>query len=258
MNQQAQIEFFQRLIGTSQTERAIFTCDVIDKIAEEFDISQANRDQMGLILEVGAHAFATEAQLLALDFKRIKQDLRALEKAAHTLASALDTLAPDTLELLGRSGFAQRLRDMPLPRITLSGTSHELEFLSPTTEIARSVSLSETSALAAALSQSAAFAHDRVSEYRKGRPENTALDDLLGFVFQIWESLLGRAFKLDWASNGEPITDAARFSVRIVRVVAPSTTLQQIATASRKVREKGQSFSNLEEVPQVVEHYRKQ
>jgi hypothetical protein len=84
-----------------------------------------------------------------------------------------------------------------------------------------------------------------------GRPDQQGLWDLLHMGFQVWASVLGRPFKLDWASDGEPITDAARFCVRIARAVDPSLTLQQIATVSRKVREKSKSIRDLKELPEA-------
>ncbi|WP_323034870.1 hypothetical protein [Pararhodobacter sp.] len=258
MDEQAQIEFFQRLIGNSHLERVVYTPKVIDQIGDEFAIPHASRDEIGQILEVAANAFSDEARLEALDFERVRKDLRNLEKAAKSLATVLDTLAPDAIEILIRVGFVQRLKDMPLPRITQSEASAVLGYTVPDSDGSRCIPLSEATTIVTALGHCAAYARERVAESRKGRPEIGALVDLLNFGFQVWESVLGRSFKLYWASNGDPITDAAQFSVRIARVVEPSLTLQQIATASRKVREKGMSFSNLEEVPQVAEHYRKQ
>ena len=258
IDEKVQAEFFQRLIGNSQSERSVFTPEIMDKIGEEFAILAPHRNEVGMLLEIGANAYSREAGLEALDFDRVRKDLRSLEKAAKSLTTIMDNLTPDALEILVRVGFVQELKDMPLPRITQSETSPVLDYADRATDLSRRIPLSEARTIATALSQCAEYAHEKVIESRKGRPENGALVDLLNFGYQVWASVLGRAFTLDWASDGEPITHAAMFSVRIVRFVDPAATLQQIATAARKVREKGMSFSNLEEIPQVVEHYRKQ
>lgn len=258
IDEDAKREFFEHLIGKAQSHRAVFTHEVIDRIGTEFGIPDEQRDEIGLILEVGANAFFFETQRSSRDFKRTRKELLGLESAVRTIEKALQNLSADTKDVLLQAGIARRLNGFHFPRISEQDAVPVLNYTLTGDQEARRITLAEIEAILLALGQCAFEAKPLAKASRVGRPEHEALYDFLIFAFQVWESVLQRAFKLDWASDGEPITDAARFSVRVSHIVEPSLTLQQIATASRKVREKVMSFRSLEEVPQVIEHYRKQ
>lgn len=236
----------------------VFTSEIIDLIGEEFNIPVTHRDAVGQLLEGGALQWARETRRSALGFEKVRKELGSLEKAAKAIASALDNLSADTQLVLVDSGDGRTLGGFPLPRVSLHESSLALEYAAAPDHGSRCITLTEAKSILAALGQCAIDARPMARASRQGRPEQEALFDFLTFGYQVWATVLGRAFRLDWASDGEPITDAARFSVRIARIVEPAATLQQIATAARKVREKGMSFMDLEELPEVMEHYRKQ
>ncbi len=251
-------EFFERVIGKAQTQREAFTNAVIEQIGAEFSIPTELHDQIGLFLEVGANAFYFEARRAGLDFDRARQELRSLERSARATESALQNLFADTQDVLAQAGIARGLNGFHVPRVSQHEGVQVLNYAVAGDEETRQISLSEVEAILAALGNCAVDAKPLARASRMGRPEHEALYDLFIFAHLVWDTLLHRAFKLDWATNGDPITDAARFSVRIAHIVEPSLTLKQIATSARKVREKSISFRNLEEVPKVIEHYRKQ
>ncbi len=256
---EAQAEFLKSHIESAlSSPRTVFTPEIMDQIGLDFGILAEVRDVVALVLEFGGREYASEAQRAALDFERIQKELRALDKAAKSIACALQNISSQTQSILHEAGVGRSLKGLDLPRVSGLRDAPLLYYSASPDQEALCIPLSDVQALLAALGQCAIDARPAARASRNGRPDQQGLWDLLNAGFQVWASVLGRPFKLDWASNGDPITDAAQFSVRIARVVEPSLTLQQIATASRKVREKGMSFSNLEEVPQVAEHYRKQ
>ncbi len=258
IDENPQTEFFKRFIGTSQVQRSVFTPEIVNQIGDDFDIPVEKRNEVGQLLEVGALQWARETRRAALDFEQIRKELRSLEKAAKAILTAVETLSADTQEMMIEAGIGRTLGGVPLPRLSGQETAPVLEYAATHTDEGQCISLSEARLILAALGQCASDAQPMARASRKGRPEQEGLFDLLHFGFHVWASVLGRAFKLDWAPDGHPITDAASFSVRITHVVAPSLPLQQIATAARKVREKAMSIRNLEKMPEVMEHYRKQ
>lgn len=258
IDEDAKREFFKRVIGKAQSQREAFTNAVIEQIGAEFSIPTELKDQVGLFLEVGANAFFFETRRAGLDFDRARQELRSLERSVRATEKALQNLSADTKDVLAQAGIARGLNGFHIPRVSEHEGVQVLNYTVAGDQETRRITLSEIEAILAALGQCAVDAKPLARASRMGRPEHEALYDLFIFAFLVWDTLLQRAFKLDWATNGDPITDAARFSVRIAHVVEPSLTLQQIATSARKVREKSMSFRNLEEVPEVVEHYRKQ
>jgi hypothetical protein len=258
IDEKAQAEFIKRFTEASQGPRIVFTSEIVDQLSEEFGIPIAMRDLVGQILEVGARQWSAETQFSALGFEKIRKELRSLEKAAKAIVSVLENLSADTQQIMVDAGDGRTLGGFPLPRVSMHDSAPVLEYAASSDRESRCISLAEARSIFAALGQCAVDARPMARATHKGRPEQEALFDLLHVGFHVWASLLCRAFKLDWASDGEPITDAAMFSVRIARVVDSAATLQQIATAARKVREKGMPIRDLEEKAKVVEHYRKQ
>jgi hypothetical protein len=255
---EAQAKFVANQIKAARSApRTLFTPEIMDQIGVDYCIPVEMRDEIGLALEFGAREYAFETQRAALDFEGIRKDLRALDKAAKSMLSALETISPDTQRILHEAGVGRTLKELDLPRVSALDGEALLHFAASPDQPPQCISLDDVRSILAALDQCATDARPAATASRKGRPDQQGLWDLLHTGFQVWASGLGRPFKLDWASNGDPITDAARFSVRISHVVDPSLTLRQIATASRKVREMSFKLSDLSEFPDAVEHYRK-
>ena len=259
LENEAQAAFLRSYIETAQASPCnVFTPEIMDRIGSEFCIPAEVCDAVAPVLELGARDYSFEAQRAALDFERIRKELRALDNAAKSIASALQNMSPETQRILHESGVGRGLKGFDLPRVSGLPDAPLLHYAKSPDQEPASIPLADVQVVLAALGQCAINAGPAARASKTGRPENQGLWVLLTMAFQVWASVLGRPFKLDWASNGDPITDAAQFAVRVAQVVDPSVTLREIATASRKVREKGMSFRNLEEVPQVIEHYHKQ
>jgi hypothetical protein len=237
--------------------RTVFTPDVMASIAREFSFSSDEVDAAGQILEAGAQQWAIETERAKLDFEAIRKELRSLERAAKVAGDILGRLSGVTTGILIESSAGRGLSKLVVPAITLDGSAPALTYADPLNDKNRCVSLKEIEAILVALSRCAVDAGPTAGSNKKGRPADEALFDLLHFGFHAWKSVLGREFTLDWASDAEPITLAARFCVRIARVVNPTAPAQKIVTAARKVQEKSLSFSNLEDIPKVEAHYRK-
>ncbi|WFE75752.1 hypothetical protein [Roseinatronobacter sp. S2] len=230
----------------------------MDEIGADFGIPAEMRDEIGQVLEFGASEYACETERAAHDFERIRKELHALDQAAKSLLNALANISLQTQRILHEAGVGRSLKGFDLPRVTGTDNAPLLHYAASPNQQPLSIPLADIGSILAALGQCAIDARPAARASRKGRPEQQGLWDLLHMGFQVWASVLGRPFKLDWASDGHPITDAAQFSVRIAHVVDQSLTLQQIATASRKVREMSFQVSNLAELPNALEHYRKQ
>ena len=255
---EAQAKFVEdHLKAALSAPRTVFTPEIMDQIGAEFGIAAEVRDVIGQVLEFGAREYASEAEWAALEFERIRKDLHALERAAKSLLDAFANVSPQTQWVLHEVGVARRLNGFDLPHVSALDGDALLHYAAPADQPPLCISLADVRSILAALGQCASDARPAAKASRKGRPVQQGLWDLLHAGFHIWSSGLGRPFKLDWASDGEPITDAARFCVRIAHVVDPSLALGQIKTVSRKVREEAMVIRNLSEMPKGAEHYRK-
>ena len=258
IDNEAQARFLEGAVQAAlSSPRSVFTPEIMDQIGADFDLPAEVRDGVALLLEFGAREYASETERAALGFERVRKELRALEQAANAITRALEYLSPDTQRILQEAGVGRTLIGSDLPRVSMLADSPTLHVSASPDQAPLNIPLADIRSILTALGQCAVDAQPVAKASRKGRPDQQGLWDLLHMGFQVWASVLGRPFKLDWASDGEPITNAARFSVRIAQAVDASLTLPQIATASRKVREMSFQISNLSEFPDAVEHYRK-
>jgi len=94
------------------------------------------------------------------------------------------------------------------------------------------------------------------AERKAGRHENDALDALFATAFQVFENFVGKGFTLDW-HEGTPVSLAAEFCMDVAAIGAPDATASSVRTAARKARERSLKVSNLRELPEYAENYRK-
>ncbi|WP_127563067.1 hypothetical protein [Nioella ostreopsis] len=252
------LDDLNEIIETRLRQQTAFTPEVVEQLAQEFDIPKALHDIVGNILILGAAQWAYEMRRAARDFKQIRKDLTGLEKVAVEIARALENLSAETRDVLVEAGFGRTRGGCHYPYISVHDSLPVMEYEPSSGQDSSQISLTEIASILSSLSKCVADAQPTARAGRKGKIDDESMYDLLHSCFHVWESILGRKFSLDWASNGEPITDAAVFCVRVARLVDPALSLQKIATASRKTREKGMKISDLEKTPEVLEHYRKQ
>ncbi len=250
-------EFVKYVSGPTLDETIVFTPEKVKQIGQDFNIPEDALGWVGEFLEVGAYQWSRETTRSALDFKKIQKELKDLGTASAELAKALENLSPETCKILVETGLARELGGFPLPRVSSQETSTMLNYSPPSSQEFAQVTLPDIQNMASALGECAVGSLRAAKKSPKGRPDDGGLFDFLHIGFHIWESILGREFKLDWHTDHKPITDAAQFCVRIVHCVQPDTPANKIANKAREAREKGMKISNLEELPQVIEHYRK-
>lgn len=86
------------------------------------------------------------------------------------------------------------------------------------------------------LQEATNFAKSATEQVARGPFPNRKLDKLLQVVADIWQTIRGEEYTLDWFKGG-PNSDAARFSVRITTFVYPDVEMSAIRTSARKAQE---------------------
>lgn len=260
IDEAAVAEFMKQLAyDVNALPRKAFIPEVIDKLVDEFCIDHAQKDVVGSVLEFGAAQWLHETERAKIDFKRVRMEFERIIQVAEAARDALLNLSDDAQRILVETGEARTIAGSPMPRVAVGESALTLNYvLAPNSE-SRSILLGEISSILSSLAQCAVDAGPSAGVNKRGKPPDEALSEFLSAGFVVWTKVLERPFKLDWTSDGEPITDAARFSVRIVRIVAPETTLSKIVTTTRSVRKHINEISNLQEFhlvaglfPQVV------
>lgn len=207
----------------------------------------------------------TEAKWTATNLPKVRKKLEAVEKHCRALQAALQDLDEEDFFAARYASIAQDFATDPelmglfgesaleaSPTITWDGTDAALErpFEAP-------LALNELSAWLEALNQALAVAQKVARKGKLGRREDATLDALIGCALQVYENFTGKRFSLQWNERNEAISEAARFCVDVVNVFDDTISPSKIVSASIQTRKNSIKVSDLEEVPDFVDHFSK-
>ncbi|WP_424973208.1 hypothetical protein [Dinoroseobacter sp. S76] len=247
-------EFLGRLQLEEIGKRKYFSQAVSGPIEREFEIPSVISSAVFLNLAFGAlHYWKQRIQDRASN-KAVRKKFDRLNRKASELADMLSTMTGEAWEAIDGVQLAYETAPALYPDWRAANSSDPVDAPPRLTQD----DVADLAAKLSALAETTEAATRMVGKGQVGRPEDDAMLHLLHVAFQVWTTILGRPFKLDWTGASEPITDAAQFCVRIARVVDPSISLGRIANASRSVREKSMTVSDLGLTPEIMDHYRKQ
>lgn len=233
----------------------VFDEIVMARLAEEFKISDRYLTLVSDLMDVAAHQFEKAEARSSTDFKAVRKELTQLSMAAKTLENTLSNLSPEGLYALNTLGMRHLGIKSDEPRIikrsgpTGGASEQTLEFPAKDGDQFLAHALSELEQVLAALSRTSSSAQDAARAGRTGRPEDDAISELLFLTFHTWASILGRAFKLHFDDRSEPLSEAAQFAVRVVKIVDDRVSLPRIANAARKTAKTCKPITSLEELP---------
>ncbi|ABV92143.1 hypothetical protein Dshi_0394 [Dinoroseobacter shibae DFL 12 = DSM 16493] len=247
-------EFLALLQLEEIRKRKYFSEALSSSIEREFGIPSDTSSTVFLSLECGALLYWNLRKQDHANKKTVRKDLDRLTQKASELADMLSIMTGEAWRAIDSFQLAHDLSPALYPDQRGSKSS-DAEATPPRLTKGDVVDLA---AKLSALAETTKIATRMVGKGRVGRPEDDATLHLLHAAFQVWEAILRRPFKLDWTGDSEPITDAARFCVRIAQVVDPTISFGRIANASRTVREKSMAVSDLGLTPEIMKHYRKQ
>lgn len=241
-----------------------FSTEVFEPIASEFGIPKESANVARYLLNFAAQCSKVETKFHQTNMPIARKQLLKIKKLNEAYLEQLNQLLPETRAVLERTIVGTKLA----PNFENSGDSLVLR-----NQGSESADNSTESDLAEveSINQLLASTTEQIEHFdsfitlainvargnKSGRPTDETLDDLLGTAFQVYVNFAGKPFTLDWHSDGEPLSDAAKFVVAIVKKFKPNTSLSHIATASRRIREKHIKVSSLHELPEFIANYNK-
>lgn len=256
--EQAIQELVERAYGDSLSAKSVFTDEKIQSIAKEFRFPPEQVPEIQAVLNGFAFRWHSETKLAQTNFPTVRREFGAIAKAADSLLNLIDKQSEDAKNIYGLASSTHRLAksialSFPEERDPAGGRMDAV-IASVNAQVPNMEALVVELTALSTLSQSAL---GLAGSGRTGRPNDDAADDLMRGVYQVWTAMLVRDFALDWAPDGKPITDAARFCVAVWQCVDPSTGLNKIANAASKQQKIGCPIKDLEKLPKILDHYSK-
>ena len=219
-------------------QRQTYTQEAFSALCETFGIPADVHDELRQSLEDCAAIWrrfrlAEEPRPPA---HHVRQELKTLAKQAAKLTASYDALSDDARRALTMMQEQHAMRGVPqaltmasppYPYLHMpSGASFNEALLAELSDIAR---------LVEGLRAVAEDASDWVTPQKAGTRRSEALRMWMANAHLIWTRLLGRPFTRDSLSNGEPISEAARFCVAAFAPVDPDTPKTRIDHEMRQL-----------------------
>lgn len=257
IREQSTQELVKLAYGDSLNEKSIFTDEKMQEIAKEFRIPPERVSEIQPVLKGAAFRWRSETKLAQTNFPKARRKIKAIAKATDVLLKLLDEQSEDAKKMYDLASLVHSLVKSNLldtEKVDPAGGRRDAVIESATAQVPNIEALVVELTALSTLSQSAL---GLAGSGRTGRPNDDAADDLMRGVYQVWTAMLVRDFTLDWAPDGKPITDAARFCVAVWQCVDPSTGLNKIANAASKQQKIGLPINDLEKLPEILDHYSK-
>lgn len=261
-------DFIKLTLGDSLTKRTVFTDEVAEQLAKKFDIPSGIMPTVQIVFEPAAHQFKEQSARANRTSKTTRSELNRLRKDVEKLNTTLGSLSSEAWAVLSDTGDWQSYAGVQGPRISreddTSGVAlpFRLHLGDHESGSPRAIDISHLLNCLSALDDCVSSGIKAAGEGQTGRPEDDATFFLLVSAYQVWTSLLMRDFRLDWHSDGEPLTDAAMFCVWVCGAVENGLDTKiarsRIITAARKAQEELRPIKGLEEAKAFATDYSKQ
>jgi hypothetical protein len=239
-------------LGSESSREMIIDEQFLGVLQADYDLPDETISSIQLVLKTSGRAYGQAKQRANVDYASCRKELGDIQKAIKRLSKALDAASLDALAVIKDAKLARALAAVGPEGLWQS----ELEQGSEAT-VATESDLDQLRELLLTVEESVIDAVKFARGKKPGRPDDDAAFELMHAIMLVWSSILKREFRLDWARDGEPITDASRFCVSVARRIDPDISISRVATICRKVREKCLPISNLQEFPEILKEYRK-
>lgn len=227
-----------------EPEKHTYTPEAFSGLCEEFQIPPELRDEVLRRLEDSAAVWrryhrSEEPRPLA---HHVRQELQKLAKHAASLAASYHALTDEARRALT---MRQEHHAMHGALEALTAASPPYPYLHiPSADrdpVVIEAEPSDIARLVEGLGMIAEEASGRVSPQKAGTRRSEALRLWISNVQLIWTDLLGRPFTRDFLSNGEPVSEAARFCIAAFAPIDPKTPKTRVDNAMRQHIAKPQS-----------------
>lgn len=232
-------EFQLYLFGPLGSVEPRFDDDVMAGLSGSFNIPASKIVEVKVILEMACRAYWTQTLRPELRSKEVRDELATLSKAANDLSERIAQLSPKTREMLLEAGRRQRLDTPSTPRLSEEKEQNptapriSLHLHRQSGEGGAVLDFAEWVDGIDALRICADGAAVLAGAGKPGPAPDHAAFFLINVTFGAWTKTLRREFSVDWADNGDWLTEASRFCMEVALTVDPDIKRSRIRTAAR-------------------------